>query len=163
MLRKSSALMFMMAMALLIALKHPVLGYCLCLDSYFAGNCACQMTTVDQDTSAPQSHSCCIDCSDHIAASTDSSTVEQKPLAPCNDCKEHFKIDVGDFVWQSTDKLSDDTGASNTTTASHPPGSFSLQAQTLVHNQSAIRGDPPSMSCRDGEIPLYLRHLVLRL
>ncbi len=43
MIRKLTAVMFLMVMALLITLKNPVLGYCLCLDAYFTGDCVCQV------------------------------------------------------------------------------------------------------------------------
>jgi hypothetical protein len=151
--------MFMLVMALVVTLKHPVLGYCLCLDSYFTGDCVCQSeeapTTSDSLTTF-----CCSSCEANEAAvvETDSESIPGIPT-PCDDCTEHLNVDVGDFVWHSSDQVPD-----NAETLIPFPAylaTTTLQIPTVpVGTTMQIRGSPP---IRWQNIPIYLRHSVLRI
>ncbi len=164
MLRKLTAVMFMLVMALLITLKHPVLGYCMCLDSYFSGDCVCQFEksksngpptagTAEKESTSPPCSSCCASCE------TDTSQDSPAEPTPCDDCTEHLNVDVGDFVWQSTDQVPD-----NAETLIPFPvylTTSTLQVpSTPVGTTMQIRGSPP---LRWQNIPIYLKHSVLRL
>ncbi len=159
MLRKTTAVMFMLVMALVVTLKHPVLGYCLCLDSYFAGDCVCQAEEVPA-VSDIVTTSCCSNCQANEVAETetDSTTVPGAPT-PCDDCTEHLNVDVGDFVWHSTDQVPDN----GETFIPFPAylATTNLQVPSAsVGTTMQIRGSPP---LRWQNIPIYLRHSVLRL
>jgi len=156
MLRKTTAVMFMLVMALLITLKHPVLGYCLCLDSYFTGDCVCQ--TEETPVASDMPKSCCSSCQANEVTKTDSDSIPSIP-APCDDCTEHLNIDVDDFVWQSTDQVPDNAA----TLIPFPAylATTTLQTPSIpVGTTMPIRGSPPF---RWQNIPIYLRHSVLRL
>jgi len=141
---------------MLITLKHPVLGYCLCLDAYFAGDCVCQ--TEEAPAVSDLLTSCCPSCQANEMAETNSESVPSVPV-PCDDCTEHFNVDVGDFVWQSTDQVPDNAQtlipfpAYLATATLHTP---SVSVGTTMQ----IRGSPP---LRWQNIPIYLKHSVLRL
>ena len=163
MLRKITAVIFMLVMALLITLKHPVLGYCLCLDAYFTGDCVCQVEkpaapAVSQD-SASTCPSACANCALQVE-NENSVDTDSQPL-PCDDCTKHLNLDVGDFVWQSTAYVPADTGFWLPLPAAFAPDAvqFSL---VLKDTPMSIRGGPPPGLIDDG-LPLYLRHSVLRL
>ena len=144
--------MFMLVMALLITLKHPVLGYCMCLDSYFSGDCVCQVEETKSNDTSPSS-GCCASCE------TDTSQESPTAPTPCDDCTEHLNVDVGDFVWQITDPVPDNAQTLIpfptylTSSDLHVPSN-------PVGTTMQIRGSPP---LRWQNIPLYLRHSVLRL
>lgn len=152
MLRKTLAITFMMLMTLLITLKHPVLGYCLCLNSYFAGDC-CSIQEVDQP--AP-----CSGCCSEVESTAHLATEPQKP---CGDCAEILNIDVGDFVWNASNQLPDANQDSNTPPSIDFSNTLSAQAHQLA--AAPIRGSPPSgnLELYPQKLPLYLRHSVLRL
>lgn len=157
--RKFTALTFMLVMTLLITLKHPVLGYCLCLDAFFAGDCVCQVDTktITPDSQVKES-GCCSSCETAPAEAVSSELAEQ---TPCNGCTEHLNIDVGDFIWQNTQYVSTDDSLT-------APSPVSFEPQSLAYPKShyspttPIRGGPPP-----GHLahlpPLYLRLAVLRL
>jgi len=157
MLRKTTAVTFMLVMTLLITLKHPVLGYCLCLDSYFAGDCVCQAEETPV-TSDIMSTSCCSSCQANEVAEADSEPIPTVP-SPCDDCTEHLNVDVDDFVWESTDQVPD-----NAETLIPFPAylaTTTLQIPNVpIGTTMQIRGSPPF---RWQNIPIYLRHSVLIL
>lgn len=159
MLRKTTALSFMVVMTLLITLKHPVLGYCLCLDTYFTGGCVCEeqkpVTTNPSSDLSPTS--CCSSCEN-----TPREQTPDTPTAPgpCDDCTEHLSIDVGDFVWHSScDIPSDSETDAKPTAFDHDEAQ---QRQTIAQTAQPIRGDPPPV-IRTGNTPMYLRYGVWRL
>jgi len=157
--RKISAVTFMLVMTLLITLKHPVLGYCLCLDAYFTGDCTCQtiqQATTSQDPVSP----CCASC----AAETQNDQTTQSEAgkqAPCDECTHYLNLDVGDFLWDSSDQVSDGLAALALDTPAYQP-SIELALSPRFSMAAPIRGDPPPRILIDS-VPLYLRHLVLRL
>ncbi len=151
MFRKTTAVMFIAVMAMLIALKHPVLGYCLCLDSYIAGDCVCEVEKPATDSASHDSscNTCCSETESH----------NDPASSPCDDCTQHLMVDVGDFVWQVSDKIPSDTETLL------PPHDFDLRSVQLplasLHTTAPARGDPsPGLT---GRTPIYLRHSVLRL
>ena len=177
MLRKTTAMIFMLVMAMLITLKHPVLGYCLCLDSYFTGDCVCQVEKSqsthssvgnDNSTANGKSDSPCPTCcaTSEIAECSSNSITDGNQDAPvestpCDDCTEHFNIDVGDYVWHSSDKV-----PLNTEMVVAIPYNFAVQELKIpsgsFYSPMSIRGDPPP-GLHNTDIPLYLRLSVLRL
>jgi hypothetical protein len=155
MFRKCTALAFMLVMTLLITLKHPVLGYCLCLDSYFTGDCVCQAEKKSADPTAKQDSPCPSCCSTSEAENN-----EDIPApTPCDDCTEHLLVDVGDFVWNVSDDVPSDT-ETFLLTPTFDLCSVQLPLASL-HTTASARGDPPPGQ-NDG-VPIYLRHRVLRL
>lgn len=165
MLQKTTAVLFMLVMALLITLKHPVLGYCLCLDSYFTGNCVCQFTPPQpRDNSAVEEKTgsaCPGCCANSVTSEPDHKQGAPVEPVPCDNCTKHLNIDVGDFVWQSSDKI-----PLATETTSAIPYNFTIQefkhASASHGNSMSIRGDPPP-GLYAIALPLYLRLSVLRL
>lgn len=145
--------MFFTVMAMLITLKHPVLGYCLCLDSYHAGNCVCHAEKNAKQTPEPKASSCSGCCS------TAEVGEEQGATEPCNECNELLVVEVGDFFWNAQDDIPSDTEIS------HTAPTFDLDLAQLplasLHTTVSTRGDPPPRLL--GSVPLYLRHSVLRL
>lgn len=141
MFRKSTALMFMLVMTLLITLKHPVLGYCMCERMYVAGDISCPV----KDSAAC---SCCENSDD---------------TEPCDDCMKHLNIDVGSFLWSGIDELP--VGSENIT----PPLLFaSIVDFDLTHRflntPLDTRGDPPlGLNASDSSAPIFLRNSALRL
>ncbi len=149
MLRKISAVIFMLVMAMVITLKHPVLGYCLCLDTYFAGNCLCQSAVPTPEQSTCQG--CC----------STSDTSEDNIPTPCDDCMQSLSIDTDDFVWDNSYKISSEHGS---------PAPFFATNQFLTWRELAgtaiaIRGSPPSEEDHPlrNRAPIYIRHSALRL
>lgn len=141
--------MFMIVMTLLIALKHPVLGYCICLDSYSTTAC------------------CPIEEAKILACCDDANHSDESPLhhdeIPCDDCFQSFNVDVGDFFWNSTNDVPDaemsDLAASSFTNSSRE--SYPL---TVFSIGLPARGDPPpGVNESSTASPLYLKHSVLRL
>ncbi|MBK1830832.1 hypothetical protein JIN77_08855 [Verrucomicrobiaceae bacterium R5-34] len=158
--RKISAVAFMLVMTLLITLKHPVLGYCLCLNSYFTGDCTCEVVQTSQTApSGANCSSCCTD--DHGIESIDIAK-----MTPCDDCTQRLDLNVGDFVWNTTVQLpSDDQDQFNDLT--QPNTDPLLLASIFSPGHAPIRGDPPPLAALASEpyqgFPIYLRHSVLRL
>jgi hypothetical protein len=158
MLRKTTAVMFMLVMALLITLKHPVLGYCLCLDSYFTGDCVCQVEKPQTVSDAKEPAAPCPNCASCEAEINTNQNSPVKPV-PCDDCTEHLNIDVGDFVWQSTDQVPDN--AEMLIPFPDYLAATTVQIPSIsVGTTMQIRGSPPF---RWQNIPIYLRHSVLIL
>lgn len=172
MFRKFSAIAFMMVMALLITLKHPVLGYCICIDSYFAGNCVCRAESNKQsfvkDPSQAEStkpSSCCSSCTSNLPdqTSTANEDATHPSEEPCDDCTEHLKIDVGDFVWNNT-------SAPPAASALDDVSSYDHAVVTSVADSkqygiaTPIRAGPSFIDIiYHDNVPLYLRNAVLRL
>lgn len=159
--RKLTALTFLAVMTLLITLKHPVLGYCFCLESYFTSDCVCQLeknATAEPEKSDVSSDQTCSDC----CASCDAKTSDDTPdkPSPCDDCTESLSIDVGSFVWDGSHEIPSDTESLL------PVPVYALDIIGIpaasAHSEIAARGDPPPI-LSSGSIPLYLRHAVLRL
>lgn len=172
MFRKFSALAFLLVMAVVITLKHPVLGYCMCLDAYFTGDCSCQAasaSSVDSASTTDQPKPCCTSC-----ASKSASQVAEKPADvtsdsrstatqpdPCDDCVKQLIVDVGCFHWQHSDDIPSDTEVLL-------PSMATVEKQTskspaLFSPTTAIRGDPPPPDVVRYDLPLFLRLAVLRL
>ena len=165
MLRKTTAVIFMLVMTLLIALKHPVLGYCLCLNSYFTGDCVCQVEKSQPDNTSAAKEKATSPCPSCCASSetveTDNDQDTPVEPIPCDDCTEHLNIDVGDFVWQSSDKVPSDSEL----TVALPISIAALELNLPIasyYSPMSIRGDPPP-GLYDTALPLYLKHSVLRL
>ncbi|MBT8036837.1 MAG: hypothetical protein KJO21_04770 [Verrucomicrobiae bacterium] len=163
MLRKLTAVMFMLVMVMLITLKHPVLGYCLCLDAYFTGDCICRDADATSPASPAASESsvppCSTCCADACSASDDPPTPQ--PSTPCDDCIKHLNVDVGAFVWQSSGKIPADTTSWISFPIVWSPHTPSFPV-VLTDATMAVRSGPPPDRIDDGP-PLYLRNLVLRL
>lgn len=150
MTRNMLAVMFFAVMAMLIALKHPVLGYCLCIDSYYAGDCVCAVDT--PTTATPPCSSSCSTC--ETSAGQDAASPE-----PCSDCTQLLLVNVGDFVWHASDDIPSDSA----TPLTSPEYDLCSKPLPMASQHSTIRnrGDPPP-DLFSGT-PLYLRNLVLRL
>lgn len=150
-------------MTMLITLKHPVLGYCLCLDSYFAGDCVCENETSPTISGIDTKQSCCSSCGESSSQGEFEAPIVSSPTTvdPCDGCTEHWNVDVGEFVWNH----SDDTPAAPEF-LEPPVAIFADEAifDTLkqVASVAPIRGDPPPR-LRNTTIPLYLRHAEMRL
>lgn len=138
MFRKSSALMFMLVMTLLIALKHPVLGYCLCSDAYITSSSSCF-----SNEASPCSG--CSEIKTNVAPE------------PCTDCVEHFSIDVDDFLWEASDDSTDTTKRVELPLVQYP--SFdNIARNAYIYSPTAIRGDPPpGVNENDISSPILLR------
>lgn len=160
MFRKFTALAFLSVMTLLIALKHPVLGYCLCLDAYFTGGCVCQTAKLEKqqvsrtDTAKPGCPGC---CSPPAAEQTPQSPAD--PQDPCDDCTKHLSIDVGDFVWSVSDGVPD-TPECQLPAVVCRPTDFP-RSGSAAYAPASARGAPPPFLAQS--TPLHLRHCVLRL
>lgn len=152
--RKILALSFLLVMTMVIALKHPVLGYCACLNSYFTGNCLCEQTS---STGAAEEGQSCNGCC------SETQTAEKKSHGPCDDCSQQLSIDTGDFVWDNTDnRLDSKVGQTPENDVFFPayPSPLSLAASTCA----PIRGGPPPPDAVFSyNVPVYLKHSVLRL
>ena len=162
--RKISAIAFMVVMTLLITLKHPVLGYCLCLDSYFTGGCTCGTAQPNpQPTSGLKNatESCCTSCGSNSAGKAHSDTFAAVSTDPCDDCTEYFNLEVGDFLWDATDDVSGESIFSVPASQVYPQ-SMMLAESSIFSTAAPIRGDPPPGTLCDS-VPIYLRHSVLRL
>lgn len=158
MLRKTSAVLFLLVMTLVITLKHPVLGYCLCLDAYFTGDCICE--TTKNATSAPASTACqgCCSTNDHA---------EYVTPVPCGDCTKQLSIDTGDFVWNGSDISPDSETSGISDPGAFSTGDYFCVSQTTPFMSGPIRGDPPPVThiplLSSQSLPLYLKLAVLRL
>lgn len=150
MTRKLTASTCMLVMALLITLKHPVLGYCLCLDSYFTVNCVC----VEEDTPQNTCNGCC-----DTSHTQNTHHSPQKPT-PCDDCTEHLTIDVGQFVWNSTNDIPADAESLFNIQAHQTNDSF-IHLSPFFLNRNFRSNPPPDYLIRN--FPLSSRHDVLRL
>ncbi|BDS05159.1 hypothetical protein NT6N_01990 [Oceaniferula spumae] len=160
MLRKITAVLFLLVMALLITLKHPVLGYCLCLNSYFTGDCICEVSKKSAFT--PVSSECAECCSGLDLAQSE--TIKPKP---CDDCSKRLSVEVNDFVWTATDELPDASQGVHLDTPSYGAHDAIFASQLATLTCGPIRGDPPpqefSAPAHSQGLPLYLRHSVLIL
>ena len=162
MFRKFSAIAFLLVMTMVITLKHPVLGYCMCLDAYFTGGCACQSSmsaslkpTKSTDDDSDSNTSCCGSC-----ASIVETQEPDTPPEPCDDCVKQLIVDVGQFHWQSSDNLPSDT---ETLLPAQPTFWTKIQtSHTAFYTPTAIRGDPPPDLARC-DLPIFLMHSVFRL
>jgi len=152
MLRNISAVTFMLVMTLLITLKHPVLGYCLCVNSYFTGDCSCELTKQADLQSSTCADNCC-----------SSAQVESEKPAPCDDCTKRLNIDVSDFVWNASDQLPELDQHEFPNPAVYFTDSHLFTALTAVPANAPIRGDPPPWIDLDTSqgLPIYIRHSVL--
>lgn len=155
--RKLTAVAFMLVMTMLIALKHPVLGYCLCLDTYFAGKCNCQeVIQKSSDNASQQDVSSCSSCCQSDQEQNESSSKE-----PCDDCVQTIVINVGDYLWAGMDYSSaSDTAQDLTSSSFTEPLAFGSQCQLAF--AGGIRGSPPP-GIIPPSIPIYLSQGVLRL
>lgn len=168
MLRKFTAISFLLVMTMVITLKHPVLGYCMCLDAYFTGDCSCQVALMDtsataSDQSTPPPKPCCSSCTSEAASQkpdTPTTSTQSTEPAPCDDCVKQLVVDVGQFYWQSLDDVPSDT---ETLIVPHPVQPEKTASPPIVFRAStAIRGDPPP-DIVGYKRPIYLRHSVFRL
>jgi hypothetical protein len=155
--RNMLAVMFFAVMAMLIALKHPVLGYCLCIDSYYAGDCVCAVDTPTTATSSCPSS--CSTCPSTCSTYETSTGQDADSPAPCSDCTQVLLVNVGDFVWHASDDIPSDSA----TPLTSPEYDLCSKPLPMASQHSTIRnrGDPPP-DLLSGT-PLYLRNLVLRL
>ena len=135
-------------MVLLIALRLPALGFCLCQNDLVLNGSPC--CTGPMGSSAPVSSSSCQGC--ESCPLTDSG-----PCTPCEDCVVVLSLDPGDFLWSSGEgSPSQEEGA---------PPSFSRAAEAgfspplrVSLPAGLIRGSPPP-----GAFLAFLRTQVLRL
>ena len=155
MFRKFTASAFLLVMGLLIALKHPTLGYCLCVDSYFAGSCDCR-TELPLKTASSDDAACSGCCPSSAYGSKTAGFAAQDP---CTDCEDVLMIDVGDFLWHGSTEVHE-AGDSIATTPAFAQAAYQLP-KALLKSAISARGDPPPTL--GAGIPLYLRHSVLRL
>ena len=142
MLRRSTALSFMLVMTLLITLKHPVLGYCLCIGEYVSMDCACEV----------EIKPVCTNC--------DSPSCNTETPSPCDDCFSGLNIDVGDFVWENITPPTYRLDESIKNSSVIPLASFN----SIKVNNLYILDRPPSIALRSSiTVPIYLRHMALLL
>lgn len=160
-LRQFTAVVFLLVMALLVILKHPVLGYCFCLDSYFTGDCICQVEKATPAAVAEKSTPPCPNCCAEACANVGQEAPSPKDPVPCDDCTKHLNVDVGDFVWQGSDKVPADNGSWLPLPASFAPDVEPFPVVLIDIPLSIRTGPPPGMIGDD--LPLYLRLSVLRL
>ena len=157
MLHKFTAIAFFCVMTLLVTLKHPVLGYCFCVDAYFTGDCVCQL---DKETQATTLEPTCPSGCCASVLTDNSSENHSESQKPCDDCTTHLFVDVGDFVWHSSVDVPSDTELPYT------PVLTAIETMWVGHGSfpmpDSIRGDPPPLICQYSS-PIYLRHRVLRL
>lgn len=179
MFRQFTAIAFMAVMTLLITLKHPVLGYCICLDAYFTGACQCQSQSTNPADSSnlvrlsqfPRTSckSCCTSKTDKKSVSSigsplssDESAQSRSENTPCDDCVKQLVVDVGDYHWQSSGDLPDAAESViqpvSFQSAYHPW----LCQQTILDGSMSSRGDPPP-GVHHSDIPHRLEHSVFRL
>jgi len=155
---------FILVMTMVITLKHPVLGYCLCLDAYFTGDCKCQFEKADQavkPTADESSSSNCASCCGVETVAKNQPTTEKKPIIPCDDCVKQLVVEVGDYAWSGSDQLP----ANSEFPIPHLPFTLedlSWSAHLTFYSPMSIRGDPPP-GLHDSDIPHYLSHSVMRL
>ncbi len=154
-------MVFLLMMALLIILKHPVLGYCLCLDSYFTGDCSCQVEQATPAAASETSTPSCPNCCDEACANRLQEAPSPKDPAPCDDCKKHLNVDVGEFVWQGSDNIPTDNNSWVPLPASFAPDAEQFPV-VLIDTPVSIRSGPPPGMIGD-DLPLYLRLSALRL
>ena len=165
--RKILAIAFMLVMTLLITLKHPVLGYCLCLDAYFTGDCTCQSAELAPAATKKLSNSCCASCAETTQQDQTTQNTESAPAqpavskVPCDECTEYFNLDVGDFLWASSDQIPADSEWLTLNTPAYPQSTTVVMSPSF-YTAAPIRGDPPPGTLSDS-IPRYLRHAELRL
>ncbi len=161
MFRQFTAVVFLLVMALLIILKHPVLGYCLCLDAYFTGDCVCQVEQAAPAAASENLAPRCPDCCAQACTDDEQEAPSPKDPVPCDDCTKHLNVDVGEFVWHGSDKVPTDHGPWAPLPALLAPD-VTRFADVWPDIPTSIRsGPPPGMIGHDP--PLYLRLSVLRL
>lgn len=128
-------------MIMLIALRLPVLGFCLCENHVIVndGNCCpeviCEQSTCD---SCPESK-------------------VQTGIEPCSDCVVVLSLDPGDFQWSAAQF----SPAEEDATPLPVPVSFHddlFPKATSFSSAAPIRGSPPL-----GNFAISLRTQVLRL
>ncbi|MGB0990916.1 MAG: hypothetical protein ACPG32_00430 [Akkermansiaceae bacterium] len=164
MLRKVSAVTLLLVMTLLITLKHPVLGYCLCVDSFFAGDCSCEVAQKAQKKTSSATQSCS-HCCQETACNTPADG-SLAPAAPCDDCSKRLSIDVDDFVWNGTVQVPNDPQLLDDGSSHYGADLVFSGAQAPAFASGPIRGDPPPHSVAIPAypgLPVYLRYSVLRL
>lgn len=161
MFRKFTALAFILVMAMVITLKQPVLGYCLCLDAYFTGDCQCQAEQAIKPTAHASAPSNCSSCCGTDTVNNNQPPTEKKPSIPCDDCVKQLVVDVGDYVWHGSDQLP----TNSEFPIPHIPFAtkdLSWSSNLTFFSPLSIRGDPPPR-LHDSDIPHYLSHSVMRL
>ena len=146
-------------MTMVIALKHPVLGYCLCLDSYFTGDCVCQADQERSITTNDSPAQCCGDCATDVTQKSTASTAAESD--PCDGCTQHLKVAVDDFVWQNSHDTPSDTSQPIVDQSQYFHETVKFH-EASYYSPVSIRGDPPP-GWHHSELPLYLRHAELRL
>ena len=130
-------------MVALVALRLPVLGFCLCQNDLVLNSGTC--------CSEPESHlvqgSCgsCKECSANLEP------------APCDDCVVVLSLDPGDFIWSATQFS---PAAPSAVPLAAPAGS---RDDVLLKSQVALAAGPIRESPPPGSSPLSMRTQVLRL
>jgi hypothetical protein len=167
MFRKFTAMTFILVMAMVITLKHPVLGYCLCLDAYFTSDCKCQFEQAEQAAKPSVNESTpsnCSSCCGTEAVDNHQATTEKNPSdssLPCDDCVKQLVVEVGDYVWHGSGQLpaNSEFPIPNIPFATKH---LSWSSNLTFYSPMSIRGDPPP-GLHDSDIPHYLSHSVMRL
>lgn len=77
MVRRLSALFFLLGMMVLVLFQQPALAYCGHSDQFFITDCGCQEPV---ETGCPHCR-------------------EEKPVEPCDDCSEKIALDVDELIW----------------------------------------------------------------
>jgi len=124
----------MTVMAMVVTLKHPVLGYCLCLDTYFTGDCVCEVDTV----SSNEIIACEDDCSATCAVS------KKTDPSPCDDCTQQLTVETEDFIWAGAHKKIPVSNQNNKSTQTFV-NDWLLSWQNIATHDVSIRGSPPSI------------------
>ena len=158
---------FILVMAMVITLKHPVLGYCLCLDAYFTSDCKCSFEqaakpSVNESTPSNCSSCCGTEAADNHQATTEKNTSNPpNSSVPCDDCVKQLVVEVGDYVWHGSGQLpaSSEFPIPNTPFATKD---LSWTSNLTFYSPLSIRGDPPPR-LHDSDIPHRLSHSVMRL
>ena len=165
MFRKFSALALLLVMTTIITLQHPVLGYCLCLDAYFTGDCNCQIVlsaseTAEDHSTETTANGCCASCNSQAKLASTPSALPKALSPPCTDCIKSLILDVGCFHWDSMDHAPDASEAAKSMAMPAQIDDSPFTADFFA--PTAIRGDPPPV-VQCSNLPIYLRLGVLRL
>lgn len=137
MFRRSSALLLLVLLTLLVGVKDLALGYCLCEKSFFVGDVPCANSVLSAEGQGD-----CSDCG--------------QPHRPSGECFVTLLFEVDDYLWS----LGEEQGAGATVAglpqALGQPGLSVSRVSKLVPTSEAFEPPPPQGS-------LFQRHCALLL
>ncbi len=134
-----SGLGFVIAMVLIVAMKHAALGFCLCSQTIVLNDCECHASVhPGEDTGG-----CCSN--------------EDPAPDPRDDCVVLFSLDPGDFLWNA----GSEPRPTLTCPALNPAAKGDFSRLAPVAGQRFA--PPDARGSPDHGVPLFLRNGVLRL